>query len=417
MSFLRGATKTLERRGAPGNIPWGDTTPPSNGMLGYPAAGVNVDEKAVIGLTTVFACVSVISDAIATLPLDQYRGTRKNKTLIPSSPIVVDPFCEITQQDWVTQVMVSMLLRGNSYGKVIERDRMGFPVQIMPIHPDRVSVRRNSDTGLLEYRFCGDLVNLEDVFHIKSMCAPGGMIALNPIENARLTFGVLKAAQMYAAAWFANSAQPAGVITVPGSLSPDATIGMVRDWMQAHQGINKSGLPAVLTEGAQFAAIGVGAEDAQFLATQQLMVTDVMALYRVPPHVLGYQDKSTSWGAGIEQQELGLFRNTLNAWCHRIESAYNRILPDGEFVRFDPSERLRGDTLTRAQANTLARNGGWLNVDEIRDQDDLEPLPDGAGQVYGQPLASNTTSDVPNPMEQPPPPPPPPQGGNNNDGP
>jgi hypothetical protein len=118
-------------------------------------------------------------------------------------------------------------------------------------------------------------------------------------------------------------------------------------------------------------------------------------LFRIPPHMIGDVDRTTSWGTGIEQQELGFVTNTLRPWLSRIESAFSDLLPADVAVKFNLAGRLRGDTLQRYQAYTLARFGGWSNVDEIREKEDEPPLPDKLGQEFLQPLNYQAMGSAP----------------------
>lgn len=374
--------ETIERRGPTG--PWGDTTPPPPGGGGLFGP---TNEQTALQILTVLACVGVLADAVATLPLYAYqRGPGSRRPVDPPPPLIAQPFVEITLQDWLTQLMVSLALRGNGYGLVIQRDDMGFPVQVAPVHPDAVGVKRDQRSGHRVYRVNGEVKDTADVLHVPAIMLPGALVGLNPIECARITFGLARASEAFAASFFGNSANPSGVIQVPGSLNPTETFEMAKAWIAAHQGSQNANLPAVLTGGAEFKPISITPDDAQFIETRNLSRLEIAMMFRVPPHMLGDVDRTTSWGAGIEQQEIGFVTNTLRPWLNRIESHLSTLLPGNMFCKFNLSGRLRGDTLQRFQAHTLARFGGWENVDEIREKEDMAPLPDGLGEQYLQPL-------------------------------
>lgn len=387
MSIVRrAATNVMERRGADPLLPWGDSTPPTNGSLAVPAAGVPINDKSVLGIAAFYACAGILADAIATLPLRQYRGsTIASKTEVEPSPLVEQPCPDMTQQEWLTQGAVSLLLRGNFYNVVADRDSRGMPSALVPVNPAGVSVKFNQ-SGQLEYRASGKLVDRDDVSHIKGLQMPGAPVGVNPIELCRTTFGLARAAELYAAQFFANSAIPGGVITVEGDLSTEETVALGRQWQQLHQGPALAGLPAVLTGGATWQQVTVAPDDAQWIQTRGLSKADVGMICRIPPHMIGDVDRTTSWGTGIEQQELGFVRNTLLGYLMRFEHALSAYLPPGQYVKFDLRARLRGDTLQRFQAYTLARTGSWMNADEIRDLEEMPPIPDGLGQDYLAPM-------------------------------
>jgi HK97 family phage portal protein len=156
--------------------------------------------------------------------------------------------------------------------------------------------------------------------------------------------------------------------------------------MEAHAGRR---IPAVLTGGARFKAISINPEDSQFLETRQYDAATISGqIFRVPPHMLGIVDRTTSWGTGIEQQEMGYVRNTLIGYLVRGEQMMTALHPGGQFAKFDLSVRLRGDKLSRYTAHNLGRLGGWLNADEIRAEEDMAPLPEGEGERYLVPINS-----------------------------
>ena len=169
-----------------------------------------------------------------------------------------------------------------------------------------------------------------------------------------------------AGAFFANSARPDGVIQVKGDLDINETKAMKANWLEAHQGINRGFLPAILTGDATFQPITMSLVDVQFLEMMQYSASVISGMiYRVPPHMLGMVDKDTSWGAGIEQQELGFVRNTLLIWLAKWEDLMTTWLPPRQFVTFDLSTRLRGDTLQRFSAYQIARVAGFMSNYDI----------------------------------------------------
>jgi HK97 family phage portal protein len=391
--LVRRALGAFEQRGAPGGLPFGDSTPPSNGMLGGSFAGTDVSERTVLRHATVYGSVSLLSDSIATLPVRQWCGTPgADPSEVSLAPVIAQPWSEITRRDFVTQGTMSMLLRGNLWGQIISTDDLGFPTQVQLVHPDHAAVRRLSD-GTLQFRYWGQIVPSSKVTRAMALSVPEGMLGINPIENLRSAFGLARAQDLYAGAFFANSARPDGWIGVDDDLEPDETRAMLSAWNAAHQGINQSHLPAILTGGAKWNAITMSMADAQFLEQVQLSESVISGrIYRIPPHMLGMVDKDTSWGAGIEQQEQGFVTNTLMPWLYRWEDLFSSWLPKGQFVTFDLSQRLRGDTLQRWSAYQIARTMGAMNNIEVRAAEGLPAVTDPAAsailEAYDAPLNS-----------------------------
>jgi len=389
VSFIRRAV-ALERRGADPHAPWGDSTPPPPSSLGGNVAGTNVTEATALQIAAVYGSVSVISDAVSSLPIDLMTSPhRRSGTLLTPSPLVTQPYEEISVVDWWVQFVMSLALRGNFYGQIISRDADLYPTQIKPIHPDNARVRRLPG-GTIEYRFNGEAVPLRNVFHVRLLSVAESLVGLNPIEYLRNVLGGTRAADLYGNAFFQNSARADIAIEVEDDLEPDEVLALAKQWAQGHQGIGQSHLPAVLTGGAKISQpITINPQDAQFLETRQFSASTISGqIFRVPPHMIGIVDRTTSWGTGIEQQELGFVRNTLIGYLTRGEQAMTALHPPGQFVKFDLTDRLRGDRLSRFTGHNLARLGGWMNADEIRATEDMPPLPGGQGQEYLVPINS-----------------------------
>lgn len=388
MSLIRRAVALGERRGADGRLPWGDSTPPTNGSLGGSAAGTQVSERSALQLAAVYGSVSVIADSLSSLPVDLMSTPhRRSGTMLPPSPLITQPYAEISVTDWWVQYVISVALRGNFYGQIIERDRLGYAVQIKPIHPDQARPRRLPN-GRIEYRFHGEVVPIDDVFHVRNLSVAESLVGLNPIEYLRNVFGLGRATDLYGNAYFQNSARADVAIEVEEELDDEETLALAQSWNQAHQGIGVAHMPAVLTGGAKLSQpITVSPQDSQFLETRQYSASTISGqIFRVPPHMIGIVDRTTSWGTGIEQQEQGFVRNTLIGYLSRGERAMTALHPPGQFVKFDLSERVRGDRLQRAQARALEIASGTLLPDEGRAEEDRPPLPDGIGQTALAPI-------------------------------
>lgn len=387
MSGLVLATRGGDRelRAANGSQPWGPSTvPPPPGYGSDGAGGLVVTQQSALQIAAVYGCVGLLTSSVATLPLRlmDNKVLRNAKEIAPS-PLITQPYSEISLLDWIVQFVASLALRGNFYGHIIQRDENLYATQIKPIPADNVKVRRDA-SGKLEYRFFNKLIPFDDVFHVKMISMPGMLVGVNPIESLRLTFGLSLAQTRYGESYFRNSAYPAGVIEVDGDLDPDETKVLLTNWLSAHQGIGQANLPAVLTAGATFKPVTITPEDSQFLESRGFSAGEISGMiYRIPPHMIGLVDRTTSWGTGVEQQELGYTRNTLQDYIGRLQDSLTALHPPGQFVNVDLNHRLRGDTLQRAQAGSLMLLAGAFCADEVRALFDMPELPDGEGKnVY-----------------------------------
>ena len=389
----------FETRAANAMLPYGSTAPPPPG--GDSFGGGALTARGAMQQVAVYGSVSIIAEAIATLPIKQYRlvgGTGGEWREMDPAPVIVQPYSEITQRDFIIQGSMSMLLQGTMWGDIITRDDNLLPEQVKLCHPDHARVRRNQK-GLVETRYWGQLVSPDNVTRQFALSAPEDIKGISPIEYLRLCIGRARQQDIYASAFLANSARPDGWIGVEDDLDTDEVEKMALAWKASHQGVSKAGLPGILTGGAEWHPITMSMADAQFLQQMQWSASEISGMiYRVPPHMLGMTDKETSWGAGIEQQELGFVRNTLLIWLCRWEDLMRAWLPRRQFVTFDLSQRLRGDTLQRWSAWQIGRITGALNAAEIRKLEGLPKVDDPEQAAF---LESFSTPLNSSPMKTP----------------
>lgn len=371
-----------ELRAADPTQPWGPTTvPPPPGSSG------GVTQQSAVQIAAVYGSVGLLADSVATLPCRVLDSpVLKNAKELAPSALVQQPFSEMSRIDWFVQFVWSLALRGEFIGLIIERDNLLYARQIKPLDIDRVTVRRNR-AGQIEYRYEGKLLKNDDVFHVKYQSWSGMIRGLSPIDVLKTTFGLALSAEKYGESFYRNSATPQGAIEVPGALAPDETKSLLRKWLASHQGIGQANLPAVLTDGAKFNPISISPEDAQFLQSRAFSASQIAGtIFRIPPHMIGLVDRTTSWGTGVEQQERGYVTNTLQGYLGRAEEALTALHPPGQYVNFNIEHRVRGDTLQRAQAISLLMLCGAMVADEGRAMLDMPALPGEKGQELYVPI-------------------------------
>ena len=367
-------------------------------------AGVNVNEVTALTHLTVWSCVSLIADSIAMLPLHTFEtpGAGDIPARVQDPDVIEQPHVEMSRFDWHVRMIWSVLMRGNAYGRILERGRGAIPVQIEPIHPDTVRIERDKSTGELVYIVGRDRerVPAADIFHVPGMVVPGSVYGLDPINYARQTIGTGLAAIEYGARFFAEGAVPPGMLSTDQKIDVDTATEYQERWEESHG--NRRRRVAVLGGGLKYEAIQLSPEASQFLTTIGATKADIAGFYRCPPHMVGDVERSTSWGTGIEEQgsQFGTF--TLGPWLRRFEDAWKLKLGGGLYARYNTDALLRSRLLDRFQAYTQARQGGWFNIDEVRAKEELGPLPEGKGTDYLQPL--NFGAIPPGGMPPPPPP-------------
>jgi HK97 family phage portal protein len=362
---------------------WSATAIPTN-YDGHGAdSGEWVSERNALHLIPVQACIRLLADSVAGLPVDVYRKQGDVRVPLATPAVLTDPDVELNALEVMHQVVTSLAARGNSYELITSRDGLERPLSRVPVHPDDVHVDRDSATGRRAYRIHGKLVPSADIIHIRRMTLPGSLTGLSPIGEARQAIGVGLAAERYGARWFGDSANPSSVLETDANLDDDESLRVMRAWVDSHGGRRH---PALLSGGLSYRPISITPEESQFLATRQFQRSEIAMLYGIPPHMIGDTEKTTSWGTGIEQQSLGFVKFTLMPWLRTLEAAYSRVLlPRGQYMRFNLEGLLRADVKTRYDAYAQARTAGWMSVNEIRALEDLDNIgPDGDSFV--QPL-------------------------------
>ncbi|QLQ11171.1 MAG: phage portal protein [Nocardioidaceae bacterium] len=383
MSIVRRLAQVGERRGlTPESVP-AFAGIPSNGEQFDAGTGEIVSDRTALQLIAVQACVGLLADQVASLPLTAYRkgpdGLRI--PLDPQPSLVVNPFANADYFEGMFAMMSPLAMRGEALNVVTGLDALERVTSFETIHPDDWTVRKDRSTGKVTYRVAGVKLDPGEVFHIRRFRLPGSLHGLSPIGAAQRGIGIGLAAERYGARYFADASDPRSTLTTDAALTDDQVKQTQAQWVNTHGGRR---LPAVLTGGFEYKAISINPDEAQFLETRKFQRSEIAMLFRVPPHMIGDTEKATSWGTGIEQQSIGFVTYTLRPWLTCIESAISSLLPRGQFAKFNVDALLRGDTKSRNDAYTQARNAGWMSVNEIRSLEDMPPIPDGDN--YLQPL-------------------------------
>jgi len=296
-----------------------------------------------------------------------------------------EPNPEMTSFVFRETLMGHLLLWGNAYAQII-RDGSGKVVALYPLLPDKMKVDRTS-AGELYYEYQTDtgpvILRNYEVFHIPGL-GFDGLVGYSPIAMAKNAIGIAIATEEYGAKFFANGANPGGVLEHPGVLKDPKR---VRDsWNAVYQGSGNAHRIAVLEEGMKFHSIGIPPEQAQFIATRKFQLNEIARIFRIPPHMIGDLDKSSF--SNIEQQSREFVKYTLDPWVSRWEQAIHKSLlkPDEKrqyFVKFNVDGLLRGDYESRMNGYAIGRQNGWLSANDIRELEDMNRIPeDQGGDLY-----------------------------------
>ncbi len=348
------------------------------------ASGVNVSVESSLALTAVYACVRVLAESVAQLPLFIYQREGDKKSRALEHPLYrllyKRPNVWQTSFEWREMMVGHVALRGNAYSEIVANGS-GIIEQLIPMNPGSVTPRPQ-DSGEIIYDIkdnAGEVRTLTQrrVFHIRGMSSDG-YIGISPIEMERQTIGMSLAAQDYGARFYKNDARPGGWIEYPGTFQDGDQKDRFKDsWQDAQTGVNR-GRTAILERGMKYHEIAVSNEDAQFIETRRFQVEDIARIFRVPPHKIGHLDKATN--NNIEHQGLEFVTDTLMPWLVRFEQAISRDLITPEqndefFAEFLVDSLLRGDTKSRYESYALGIQNSIITPNEARVKENLDPLP------------------------------------------
>jgi HK97 family phage portal protein len=341
-------------------------------------SGVTVNEDTAMRVATVYACVRVIAEDVAKLPLIIYRrrpdGGKERATDHPLYSLLHDrPNGVQTSFGFREMMQAQVELRGNAHAfKVKVRGQLR---ELLPIPAGRVTVTRKDDWDLV-YRVDGKDYGSDEVLHICGLSVDG-VCGLSPIAQHRESVGLAMATLEHGAKLFGNSARPSGVLQVPGELSDTAYSRLKDSWETAHGGENMH-RTALLEEGATWQATSMTSEDAQYLETRKFQRSEIAGIFRVPPHKIGDLERATF--SNIEHQSLEYVTDSLLPRLVRWEQRLNADLLSPEeqktyFIEFLVDGLLRGDQKSRYEAYQSAINTGWMSPNEARVRENMNPEP------------------------------------------
>ncbi len=388
------ATRLVEARGLENpKVPLSSASVLSLFGVGSTATGKTVTAEGSLRIPVVYRCVGLLAGVTAVLPLHIYeRLASGGKRRAPEHPTYAlhhsAPNPEMTAFERREIEMGHLLLWGNAYSEIV-RDGAGRVRELWPLRPDKMAVERVGGSLVYWYTLpSGERVALprERVHHVRAL-GTDGLVGLSPIGMAREAVGLALATEEYGGRFFGNGSSPDGILTHPKSLSEAAQKRLKASWEAAHQGLSNSHRVAVLEEGVTWQAVGIPPEDAQFLETRKFQRSEIAMLYGIPPHLVGDTERSTSWGTGIEQQSIGFVTYTLLPLLKRLEQAHLRDLFTAEerqtyFTEHLVDGLLRGDAKARAEALHIQLQDGVINADEWRELENMNPQPNGQGQIY-----------------------------------
>lgn len=377
------------------------------------AAGVSVTPDSALQATAVYGCVRILAETLGMIPLNVFKrgenNSRSKATDHPLHKLLHDsPNERQTSIEFREMLMGHLALRGNAYAQIIFA-KNGSVMELRPIHPDHIELKVLDEMRWF-YSYRSPISNKnfnlrsDEVLHLKGVSLDG-WTGLSPIDTLRDVVGTTMAADEHSARFFGNNARPGGVLTYPTKLNAKELQNLRESWERVHNGPQNSNKVAILEGGLKWESVSMTNEQSQFLQNRQFQITEIARIFRIPPHMIGDLTKSSF--SNIEQQSQEFVTYTMMPWFVRWEQAILKSLFSEKeqqtfFAEFNTNALLRGDTTARGQYYQLARVNGWMNIDEIRELENMNPLPDGLGQTYMQPLNMKTLGeDDPSPSTEP----------------
>jgi HK97 family phage portal protein len=353
---------------------------------------IDVNEYTALNYSAFWAATSTISGDVSSLPLIFYKrlkgGGKERYTDHPLYKVLHDePNPEMSSMAFREAMQAHVLIWGNAYAE-IERDAAARPVHLWPLTPDRVSVQRTSEGVTYRVRSKqGSEVVLpaRDVLHIPGL-GFDGLQGYSVVAKARESLGLGLATERFGGSFFGNGSTFGGILTHPQTLGDEAAKSLRESVNSRHTGVENAHRFMILEEGMSYQALGIPPNEAQFLETRKFQITEIARWFSIPVSKLREMDNS-SVRANIEHEALDYLTSTLRRWLVKWEQEINRklISPRERGIQFAEhlvDGLLRGDAAARNSAYAIGRQWGYLCVDDIRELENLNPLPDGAGKIF-----------------------------------
>jgi HK97 family phage portal protein len=349
-------------------------------------SGVYVTQEDSLKIGSVYACVRLIADTIASLPVDSYIRQEGVRLQYRPRPAWLDaPDIGVTKDDHFQQVLVSLLLNGNSFTRII-RDEDGEVLALSVLNPQYTEVRRDNYGRLFYVHNERDRIEDVDMIHIKDLVLPGELRGKSRIDLVKENLGLSRALEEFAARFFGQGSSTTGIIQFPGNLSREQAKNLVDAFEDGHKGLRRSHRPGILFGGATFQKTGVDPNESQFLESRMFAVEEIARIFRVPPSMIGVTTPGAMSYASVEANQLHFLQHTLTPYLSKIEAEYSVLLAGRAFIRFTTAGLLRGDIAARNASYQSGLSNGYLSVNDIRRFEDMTPIE--GGDVYRVPLTN-----------------------------
>jgi HK97 family phage portal protein len=362
------------------------------GLTGGARTGVRVDENSALTFGAVYACVRVLSESIASLPVHVMKREKDGNVITDRvhpiyKLISKTPNKIMTSYTWRQSLMANLVLQGNSY-YIIKRDNSARPIELVYANPEDVQIKYLDGEVFYDIKGYDKPFTAENILHFLGL-GYDGLKGKSVVELHRDTIGLSIAANQFGGSFYGNAATPSGILKHPGKLSKEAADRLKSSWNNNYgNGPANSHRTAILEEGMEFKPISMSPQDADFLNTRKFQISEIARLFRVPPHMIQDLDRATY--SNIEQQSIDFVMHTLRPYLVNLEEEMNRKLfrdneQDSYYIKFNVGGLLRGDSEARSKYYREMSSIGVLSINEIRRLEELNDIGE-AGDTHYYPM-------------------------------
>ena len=349
------------------------------GLRNY--SGEEVNEQSALGISAVFSAISLLADSIALLPMKTLRYDAQKVIFTDKPKFLEKPNVaqDISMFSLVHQTISTLAMHGNAF-ILVDRDRQGRPIQLTPIHPEKVKVEMDNGKKcfmLMTKRGQYDRkITTYNMLHLVWYQYPGQLTGVSPLRANGNTYGLALAMERHLSQFYGQGGTPSSVLETDRDLTAEQASILKDTWLGNH---NRNRKPAVLTGGLKWKAISAAAGNELIDAREQI-THEIARVFRIPAHLLLAKDGSNVY-SNLESNGLAFIRHTLLPWIRRIEDSFTSLLPGKQVVRLDTDEYARGDQLSRVRSFQVAISSGMMTPNEARSKLDLEPY-EGGDKFY-----------------------------------
>lgn len=355
-------------------------------------SATKVDSETSFQLNAIYGAVSLISDTIASLPVDSFIRRDGSRFAFRPRPVWLSrPDVDTTKEAFWGSVIVSLLLDGNAFVRVFSNGN-GQVVNLNVLNPHKVQIKRNG-VGRVMFEVEGEdkMLSSDEVLFIPDIVRPGHIRGVSRVDALKTNWGLAMALENYAAKFFGSGTHTSGLIEYPGNLTAEQAKQLQEGFDARHKGWGRAHRTAVISGGAKYVQTSVENDKAQFIDSRRMAIEDIARAFRVPSNLLNLPGTNTY--SSVEQNNLAFVTHCLRPVVQKLETAFTPLLsrePGGEtaFIKFNLDGLLRADINSRMNAYSVGLQSGFLTINDVRRLEDLTPVDDPTANSVRVPLAN-----------------------------